>query len=164
VALQSNAVAANVYAASLAGGRFGYRWFRPALVLSALAVGALVVATDALAVEDLALLLASVFLPLFAVVLARNIIASAPYALSWIAWAAGVVAYGWINPGDFAPWHDTMRFIFSTVLHAPFPLGGELTPWPASVVSFVVAAGGYLLAASAWRLGSRASEKLRRAA
>jgi len=163
VALQSNAVAANVYAASLAGGRFGYRWFRPALILSALAVGALVVATDALAIEDLALLLAAVFLPLFAVVLARVVIADAPYALSWIAWAVGVIAYGWINPGDFAPWRGGMSFIFSTALRLPFPLGGKLTPWPATVVSFVVAAAVYLLAAAAWRLGVRVYAKLREA-
>ena len=163
IALQSNAVAANVYSASLAGGRFGYRWFRPALVLSAIAAGALVVATDALGVEDFALLLASIFLPLFAVVLARNVIASAPHALSWLAWAAGVLAYAWINPGDFAPWRDAMHFIFSTVLHAPFPLGGDLTPWPATAVAFAVAYGGYLLVASLWKLARTLSARLREA-
>ncbi len=164
IALQSNAVAANVYAASLAGGRFGYRWFRPALVLSAIAAGALVVATDALGVEDLALLLASICLPLFAVVLVRPLVANAPYALSWLAWAAGVLAYGWINPGDFTPWRDAMDFIFATVLRAPFPLGGELTAWPATLVSFAVAAGAYLFVASAWVSARNLASKLRRAA
>ncbi len=164
IALQSNAVAANVYSASLAGGRFGYRWFRPALFVSAVGAGALVVATDALNVEDLALLLASIFLPLFAVVLARAILANGPQALSWLAWAAGVLMYGWINPGDFAPWRDGMDFIFSTVLHAPFPLGGDLTRWPATAVSFAAAFGGYLVLASVWNAGRAVSERAGRAA
>jgi purine-cytosine permease-like protein len=158
IALQSNAIAANMYAASQAGGRFGYRWFRPALVAVGVLAGALVVATDALGVEDLAMLLASFFLPLFAVVLARNVIQEAPRVLSWFCWGVGVLAYGWINPGDVRYWRDAMHFIFATVLRAPFPLGGDLTPLPATVVSFAVAAGVYLLLASIWSAGPKARE------
>jgi NCS1 family nucleobase:cation symporter-1 len=148
IALQANAVAANLYAASMAGGRFGYRWFRPALIAAGILAGAVVARTDALGVEDAALLLASIFLPLFAVVLARAIVPAAPSALSWLAWAAGVLAYGWIDPSGVSAWRATMEFIFSTVLHAPFPLGGDLTQLPATAVSFAVAAGLYL--ATAW--------------
>ena len=57
-----------------------------------------------------------------------------------------------------------MNSIFSTVLHAPFPLGGDLTAWPATAVSFALAFGGYLLLASIWKAGEAAAEKIRRAA
>jgi purine-cytosine permease-like protein len=155
VALQANAVAANLYAASMAGGRFGYRWFRPSLIAAGVIAGVCIVITDALRVEDAALLLASVFLPLFAVVLARAAVPAATPAVAWLAWGAGVLAYGWINPGDLAASHATMKFIFATVLHAPFPLGGDLTQIPATVVSFAIAAGLYL--AIAWPLRWRRS-------
>ena len=155
VALQANAVAANLYAASMAGGRFGYRWFRPALIAAGVLAGAFVAGTDALDIEDAALLLASIFLPLFAVVLARVALPAAPTALSWFAWAAGVLAYGWINPGDVTVWRDAMHFVFATLLDAPFPLGGELTRLPATAVSFAVAAGVYV--ALAWPLQWRRS-------
>ena len=163
VALQSNAVAANVYSASLAGGRFGYRWFRPALFASAIAAGALVVATDALDVEDFAQLLAAIFLPLFGVVLARTLIAKGPTAMSWLAWAAGIAMYGWINPGDLAPWHDALDWVFATALHLPFPLGGDETQLPATVIALAVSFGGYAAIATAWGLGGAAVDKLRKA-
>jgi len=163
VALQSNAVAANVYSASLAGGRFGYRWFRPALFASAIAAGALVVATDALDIEDFAQLLAAIFLPLFGVVLARALIAKGPQAISWVTWAAGVIMYGWINPGDFATWHDAFDWVFSTMLHLPFPLGGDETQLPATVIALVVSFAGYAVVASAWGLGEAVVDKLRKA-
>lgn len=152
VALQSNAIAANVYAASQAGGRFGYRWFRPALVGAAVAAGAVVVARDALGVEDFAQLLATIFLPLFAVVLARNLLGDAPHALSWLAWVAGVLAYGWINPTGVGPWHGALDALYSTLLRAPFPLGGAETPLPATAISFAVAFGGYALLSLPWTL------------
>ena len=163
VALQSNAVAANVYSASLAGGRFGYRWFRPALFASAIAAGALVVATDALDVEDFAQLLASIFLPLFGVVLARTLVAKGPQALSWLAWVAGIVIYGWINPGDFGPWHDALHWAFATVLHLPFPLGGDTTQLPATVIALAVSFAGYAVVASVWGAGEVVVAKLRKA-
>jgi purine-cytosine permease-like protein len=161
VALQSNAIAANVYSASLAGGRFGYRWFRPALFGSAIAAGALVVATDALNFEDFALLLAAIFLPLFGVVLARALFAKGPQAISWLAWAAGVVMYGWINPGDFAPWHDAFDWAFATVLHLPFPLGGVETQLPATVIALAVSFVGYVIVAAAWGVGEAVVSRLK---
>lgn len=145
VALQVNPIAANVYAGSMTGGRFGYRWFRPALIATGVLAAVLVVATDALNVEDFALLLAAIFLPLFAVVLARQV-TRAPRPAAWAAWVLGVLAYGWINPGLVGPWHEMMRLLFSSLLHLPFPLGGDLTQVPATVVSFAVAGGAYLAA------------------
>jgi purine-cytosine permease-like protein len=157
VALQVNAISANVYAASMAGGRFGYRWFRPVLVGAGVLAAALVAATDALSIEDFAQLLAEIFLPLFAVVLAGAVIGGAPKPFAWLAWLAGVLMYGWINPGGVTAWHDAMRFVFSTVLDVPFPLGGELTSWPATVLSFSVAFGGYAVVAACWRVVRRAA-------
>ncbi|MDE3097231.1 MAG: hypothetical protein KGK07_14680 [Chloroflexota bacterium] len=156
VALQSNAVAANLYAASQAAGRFGYRWFRPALVCAGVVAGTIVAATDALGVEDLALLLAAVLVPLFAVALVRVLLAAAPARAAWVAWGAGILAYGWINPSGVTAWRLAMRFVFSTVLHAPFPLGGELTPIPATVVSAAVAAALYAVLAAPSAMRRRA--------
>lgn len=153
VALQTNHIAANLYAGSMAGGRFGYRWFRPALFAIGILAAVLVVVTDALNVEDFALLLAAIFLPLFAVVLARMLVPG-PRPLAWIAWVLGILAYGWINPGLVGPWHEMMRLLFSSLLQLPFPLGGELTQVPATAVAFVVAAGAYLASAQlvrSWR-------------
>jgi hypothetical protein len=75
-----------------------------------------------------------------------------PTALSWAAWLAGILAFGWINPGAVGPWRDSMHFIFSTALHAPFPLGGDETQLPATAVSFAVAGGGYLLLSLPWKI------------
>jgi purine-cytosine permease-like protein len=151
LALQANPIAANLHSASLAGGRFGYRWFRPALIGAGIAAASAVVAFDALDIEDVALLLASILLPLFAVVLARSAVRAGPTALSWAAWAAGILAFAWINPGAVSPWYDTMHVVFSTVLHAPFPLGGDETQLPATAVSFAVAGASYLLLALPWK-------------
>ncbi len=139
IALESDAVAANLYAASMAGGRFGYRWFRPALLAAAILAGAAVVATDAMGIEDGLQTLSMVFVPLFAAVIVRGWFGNVPRLAAWAAWAMGVAAYGWINPGDFGAWRNTMEFVFATVLRAPFPLGDEITWLPASVAAFVVA-------------------------
>jgi len=153
VALEADAVAANLHAASQAGGRFGYRWFRPALVIAAIGAGAVAVGTDGLAVEDALITLAAITLPLMAVVVARAALGPAHVVAGWTGWLAGALAYGWINPGDYEPWRDAMDAIFGTVLRAPFPLGGETTPIPATIVSIAVAGAIYAagVAFSRWR-------------
>ncbi len=155
-ALEADTTAANLHAASLAGGRFGYRWFRPALAVAAVAAAAVAVAWDGFEVEDALLALGAIFLPLFAVILAREAIGPASRWLAWIGWIAGSLAYGWINPGWFEQWRDAMHFLFATVLRAPFPLGGEETAIPASIVSFAVAFGIYGCGALAARWTGRA--------
>ncbi|HLB23497.1 MAG TPA: hypothetical protein VJP07_05340 [Dehalococcoidia bacterium] len=151
IALESDAVAANLYGASMAGGRFGYRWFRPALLAAAIVAGAAVVATDALGIEDALQTLSMVFVPLFAAVVVRGVLKSVPRWAAWAAWGAGVAVYGWINPGDFAVWRDAMEFVFGTLLRAPFPLGDELTWLPATAASFAVSAAVCALAGLAAR-------------
>jgi NCS1 family nucleobase:cation symporter-1 len=150
LALEADQVAANVYAASMAGGRFGYRYFRPALMAAGALAAVFVVTTNAMGVEDFALMLSNIFLPLFGVVLARHLIPEAPKAFAWAAWLLGVFAFGWINPSTVGPWHDAMKVVYVGILQAPFPLGGELTQAPATAVSLAVAFGGYLLVSWPW--------------
>jgi len=151
VALEADAAAANLHAASLAGGRFGYRWFKPALVAAGAIAIAVGFATDGLALEDALAVLGSIFLPLMALVVAREILGTAPRAFAWAGWIAGALAYGWINPTDFDPWRDGMEFIFATVLRLPFPLGGATTPLPATLVSVAMAVMVYGVGAAVAR-------------
>jgi purine-cytosine permease-like protein len=143
IALEADAAAANLHAASMAGGRFGYRWFRPAALLAATAAAFVFAFADLLEVEDALQLVSTIFVPLFTAILARHLVTGAPRVLTWIAWTAGVLTFGWINPGFWSPWRDLMHWLFATVLHLPFPLGGEFTPLPATVLSFAAAAGVY---------------------
>lgn len=143
VALEADAAAANLHAASMAGGRFGYRWFRPATVLAAIAAALVFSFADLFDVEDALQLISTIFVPLFAAILMRHLISGSPRALTWFAWAAGVLMFGWVNPGFWEPWRDLMHWVFATLLRAPFPLGGEFTPLPATVGSFAVAAAVY---------------------
>ncbi|MBI5290174.1 MAG: hypothetical protein HY873_14470 [Chloroflexi bacterium] len=138
VALESDAVAANLYAASMAGGRFGYRWFRPALLATAMFAGAIVVATDAIDIEDALQTLSMIFVPLFAAVLVRGVFSVTPRWAAWTAWIAGAMTYGWISPGDFGPWKDAMHLFFAKMFDAPYPLGDELTWLPATAAAFAV--------------------------
>jgi purine-cytosine permease-like protein len=145
LALEADAAAANIYAASMAGGRFGYRWFRPAAVAAAVLGAAAFSLADMFAVEDALQLLSTIFVPLFAVVLARVFLPGAGNRLAALAsWAVGVLVFGWINPGFWEPWRDLMHLIFATVLRAPFPLDGDVTVIPATVVSFAAAAALYI--------------------
>jgi purine-cytosine permease-like protein len=148
VALEADAIAANLHAASISAGRLGYRWFRPALIVVAILAGAFAATMDGLNIEDALAALGAIMLPLMAVVLARAVFGPAPHAAAWCAWAAGALAYGWINPGDFAGWRDAMEFIYATVLRLPFPLGGDLTSIPATIVAPVIAAGVYTAGAA----------------
>ena len=155
IALEADAIAANLHSASLAGGRFGYRWFKPALVVTALVAGALAATADGFEIEDALTAVGAVMVPLMVVGVARVAFGAVPLLLAWCAWIAGALAYGWINPGDFARWRDAMEFIFATVLRLPFPLGGETTPIPATVVSVAVAAGVYAAGAGVTKLRRR---------
>jgi hypothetical protein len=104
---------------------------------------------DMFDVEDALQMLSTIFVPLMAVVLARVVAPQAHRAFAWIAWAFGLLVFGWINPGFWGPWRDLMHGIFANVLHAPFPLGGEYTSIPGSVCSFAAAAGLYVACAYA---------------
>jgi hypothetical protein len=155
LALEADGAAANLHAASMAGGRLGYRWFRPTAMVAAVGAAAVFAFSDLFDVEDFLQMLSTIFVPLFAVVLARAVLPSSVRPLAWIAWAFGVLVYGWINPGFWDPWRDLMHWLFATVLHARFPLGDDLTLMPATVCSAVAAAALYLVAAAVARVVKR---------
>jgi purine-cytosine permease-like protein len=153
VALEADAVAANLRAASLAGGRFGYRWFTPTLIAAAALAAALAVALDGFELEDALTAIGAAVVPLFAVVLARAALGPAHRAWAWCGWLAGALAYGWVNPGGFGPWRDAMEFVFATVLRLPFPLGGETSPIPGTLLAAAAAAAVYAAGAQLARKG-----------
>jgi len=123
----------------------------------AIALGALVIALtlpfDLLQAEGWLFLLASLFVPLFGVLLADQLgretgrAADAPSALA--AWAAGFLLYQWISPADVGWWRDAMDWVFAGSLGLPFPLSDEVTWLGAAVPS--------LLAGFAMHLAGRAA-------
>jgi NCS1 family nucleobase:cation symporter-1 len=155
--LQTDEVFAGVHSAGVAlrtlvplGRREG------AIALGALAI-ALALPFDLLQAEGWLLLLASLFVPLFGVLLADQLAgrepgraADAPSALA--AWAAGFLLYHWISPSDVGWWRDAMDWLFADSLGLPFPLSDEVT-WlgaamPSLVTGFVLHLAGR--AALAW--------------
>jgi NCS1 family nucleobase:cation symporter-1 len=112
----------------------------------AIALGGLVIALtlpfDLLQAEGWLLLLASLFVPLFGVLLADQLAArepegaaGAPSALA--AWAAGFLLYQWISPSDAGWWREAMDWLFAGSLGLPFPLSDEVTWLGAAVPSLV---------------------------
>ncbi|MBI2912369.1 MAG: hypothetical protein HYY03_00430, partial [Chloroflexi bacterium] len=102
---------------------------------------ALALPFDLLDVEGSLLLLASLFVPLFGVLLADQLFArpdaraAAPPALA--AWALGFLLYHWISPPDAGWWRDAMEWLFATTLRFPFPLTDEVTWLGAAIPSFL---------------------------
>lgn len=116
--------------------------------LSAAAIACLVIGLtlplNFLDIEGSMLILGSVFIPLFAVVLADRLLALivAPArnpAVALVSWVAGFVLYHWISPPDAAWWRDAMQWVFSDTLTLPFPLTDELTWLGAAIPAFLVA-------------------------
>jgi NCS1 family nucleobase:cation symporter-1 len=157
LALEADGGAANLHAASMAGGRLGYRWFRPAALVAAAAAALVFSYSDMFQAEDFLQMLSTVFVPLFAVVLVRVLVPTTLPPLSWTAWIVGVLIYGWVNPGFWEPWRDLMHWLFATVLQAPFPLSDDLTLLPASLCSAVAAAAVYLAGAGVARAAGRSA-------
>jgi len=139
--LQTDEVFAGVHSAGLAlrtlvplGRREG------AIALSVLVI-ALALPFDLLRTEGWLLLLASLFVPLFGVLLADQLgrepgrAADAPSALA--AWAAGFLIYHWISPADLGWWRDAMDWAFAHELGLPFPLTDEVTWLGAAIPSLL---------------------------
>jgi purine-cytosine permease-like protein len=155
--LQTDEVFAGVHSAGVA--------LRTVLPLGrregAIALGGLVIAValpfDLLQAEGWLLLLASLFVPLFGVVLAHQLAgrepegaAGAPAALA--AWAAGFLLYQWISPSDAGWWREAMDWLFADSLGLPFPLSDEVTWLGAAIPSLLAGFGLHLAgrAALAW--------------
>lgn len=140
--------------------RAGQRWL-------AVLVGAvcfmLAVTADIARYEIFLFLIGSFFVPLFGVLAADYFIVRRHYdttqlyleggaywyrgGIHWpglLSWALGFLVYQWIVPTDIPGWTSGLASLFRW-LHLPFPLNTSL-PWlGASLPSFVVSLGLYLL-------------------
>jgi NCS1 family nucleobase:cation symporter-1 len=117
----------------------GHGWARllPAVMFLAAIPAAIVLSLTE--IEGYVLLVASIFIPGFAIVVAR---ASLPAARPWfvpaLAWALGFMLYQWISPAEIAWWQDAI----SSPLEAaglPFPLSESMSSLGAAIPAFVLA-------------------------
>ncbi len=141
--LQLDEVFANMNSAVLALGFFRRLNRR----VASFAVTALVVAAalpfDLVSSEGYFLLIGSLFVPLFGVLIADQMLERVPGgktmpAVPLVAWALGFVAYQWISPPDVGWWRDMMERVFADGLGQPFPLTDEITWLGAAIPSFLV--------------------------
>ena len=123
--------------------------------------------------ENFLLLIGAVFVPLFGVLAAHYFVVRRGYSEAelyggqrsvriWgcVAWVAGFLVYNWLNPGTVGWWVSGMRWLFDTMLGAPFPATTSV-PWlSASIASFVVA---FLLQGAEALLRSRSARSAARA-
>jgi NCS1 family nucleobase:cation symporter-1 len=140
--LQADEIFVNVHSAGVALGAAlpAARW--SGALLPGLAVLILALAWDFLEFEGTLLLLASLFIPLFGVLVADFLYgrgeaqpAATPSALT--AWALGFLLYHWISPSEVGWWQDAMSWLFADVLSLPFPLTDEVTWLGAAIPSFL---------------------------
>jgi putative hydroxymethylpyrimidine transporter CytX len=151
---ESDEAFANIYSASVSVQNVFPRVGQRAL---SIAIGALctviAVVVPLVQYENFLLLIGAVFVPLFGVLAAHyavvrrgsyseaDLYAAGPSVRVWgcIAWVAGFAVYNWLNPGTVSWWVSAMRWVFDTVLGAPFPATASV-PWlSASIASFVLA-------------------------
>ncbi len=132
---------------------------RLATLVAVAAAVTLALAIDVVSYEGTLLLLASVFIPLFGVVVAGAILGQVGGngeprlpAAAFIAWIGGFLLYHWIAPSDVDRWQDAMQWLFADVLSLPFPLTDEVTWLGAAIPSFLAGAVIYGLAWAAARV------------
>jgi purine-cytosine permease-like protein len=138
--LQADEIYASAYATfpvleSLGAGRL-------ARILAALLVVIASAAAVQLHVGDLegyVVLAGSVFVPAFAIVIARSVWAAPRSPLvPALAWVCGFALYQWISPAGIGWWRDALDSMFETA-GQPFPLTDEATWLGAAVPSFLLA-------------------------
>jgi purine-cytosine permease-like protein len=106
--------------------------------------------------EAYVLLAAAVFVPAFALVIARALLPEArPVAVPVIAWLVGFAVYQWISPAEVGWWHDLLGDMFGAA-GQPFPLSEKATWLGAAVPAFLAAFFIDTLWPAARRLTSRA--------
>ena len=124
--------------------------FAPAALLAVAAPVAMLVNVADL--EGYLLLVAALFVPAFAVVLAQALSpGGGPALVPAAAWICGFVLYQWITPAEVGWWHDALSAPFDA-LGLPFALSDDVTWLGAAIPSFVVAFCIDLLAPPAVRL------------
>ena len=154
--LQADEVFANGYSARLALDSLPLPQIAQTVPVSIVTVAAVLVALpgDLLQAEGTFLLLGSVFIPLFGVVIADQMLGRdtgrfAPVPL--LAWGLGFLAYHWISPPEAQWWRDIAEWLFADTLGLPFPLTDEVTWLGAAIPSFLVAFATQLAGAlSVW--------------
>ncbi len=137
--LQLDEVFANVNSAALALGffrRLDQRAVAPAVTLLAVAAA---LPLDLVSSEGYFLLIGSLFVPLFGVLIADQMVPGkgTTAAVPLAAWAMGFVAYQWISPADVGWWRDVLERVFADGLGLPFPLTDEITWLGAAIPSFL---------------------------
>jgi hypothetical protein len=151
--LQVDEVYVSVYASmpaieSLGAGAFA-RFAPAALLVVAAPVAILLNVAD---LEGYVLLVAAVFVPAFAIVVAQALWpATRPQAIPLLAWASGFLLYQWITPAEIGWWRDGLNSAFE-LAGLPFPLSDSVIWLGAAVTAFLLALGVDLLGALAWRL------------
>lgn len=151
--LQVDEVYVSVYASmpaieSLGAGAFA-RFAPAALLVVAAPVAMLLNVAD---LEGYVLLVAAVFVPAFAIVVAQALWpATRPQAIPLLAWASGFLLYQWITPAEIGWWRDGLNSAFE-LAGLPFPLSDSVIWLGAAVTAFLLALGVDLLGALAWRL------------
>jgi NCS1 family nucleobase:cation symporter-1 len=138
--LQIDEVYVSTYASipaieSLGASAFA-RFVPAALLVVAVLVAMLLNVAD---LQGYLLLIAALFVPAFAVVLAHSLRPERGSALiPSVAWVCGFVLYQWITPAEVGWWHDALSAPFDA-LGLPFALSDDVTWLGAAVPSFVVA-------------------------
>ena len=145
--LQTDEIFANVHSAGVTLAALLSAGRRARLLLPGAATLALALSADFLRFEASLLLLASLFVPLFGVLLADFLLsrgfslpALAPSAL--VAWGLGFFLYHWISPAEVGWWQDALSWLLADSLHLTFPLTEEISWLGAAIPSFLA---GFLL-------------------
>ncbi len=97
---------------------------------------------DLLEFEGSLLLLAALFVPLFGVliadqILSRAAVGAASASSAAAAWVVGFLLYQWITPANVGWWRDAMSWLFADTLRLPFPLTDEITWLGGAIPSFL---------------------------
>lgn len=160
--LQSDELLVNLHSAGTALVGIVPLGQRERAVTLAAAAAALALPFDLLDGEGGFLLLASLFVPLFGVVLAHHLTGQegADPGPAAVAWALGFLLYHWVSPADVGWWQDALRWLLADRLGLPFPLTEELTWLGAAIPSFLLAFAAYL-AGRAVRVSLRRPAPLR---
>ena len=127
---------ASVPAAESLGAGARSRFAPAALLVAAAPVAMLANVSD---LEGYLLLVAALFVPAFAIVLARALRPDRGSALvAAAAWCCGFVLYQWITPAEVGWWQDTISTPFDG-LGLPFAVSNDVTWLGAAVPSFALA-------------------------
>jgi NCS1 family nucleobase:cation symporter-1 len=140
--LQIDEVYANTYATVPAIeflGAGARARFAPAFTIAAAVPAATLLRVGDL--EGYVLLAASVFIPAFAIVIARALWpATRPLAVPLLAWLAGFLLYQWITPAEIGWWRDGWNSALE-LARIPFPLSDSVTWLGAAVPAFLLTFG-----------------------